>query len=137
MKYYYKKGYNKKTLSWKILLDNFNKSVIKGNLIKHNPIGFFVSHEAHKIPELKKVLKKLNCKTAHLYFNITTTSKTFGKHRDNVDVWFWNCQGKVKWIMEDGKSFILDSGDLIFVAKGVYHEVLPLSPRAGISMSIE
>jgi mannose-6-phosphate isomerase-like protein (cupin superfamily) len=137
MKYYYKKNFDKKVLDWQTLLNNFNQSLIEGKQIKHNPIGFFVSHEAHKIPQLKKVLKKLDCKIAHLYFNITNTSKTFGKHKDNVDVWFWNCQGQTKWVMEDKESFILNPGDLIFVSKGIYHEVIPLTPRAGISMSKE
>jgi ribosomal protein L16 Arg81 hydroxylase len=135
MKYYFKKNYNKNILSWDILLNNFNESIIKGNFIKHNPVGFFVSHDAHNIPELKKILKDLNCKIAHLYFNITTTSKTFGKHKDSMDVWFWNCQGKIKWIIEDKKEIVLNPGDLIYVKKHVYHEVIPLTPRAGISMS--
>jgi hypothetical protein len=59
MKYYYKKNFDKEVLDWQTLLNNFNKSLIEGKEIKHNPIRFFVSHEAHKIPELKKDVEKL------------------------------------------------------------------------------
>jgi len=137
MKYKYTKGYNLKVLEWQTLLNNFNQSVLSGNMIKHNPLGFFVSHDAHFIPELKNVLDDLKCSIAHLYFNITLNGKTFGRHNDTMDVWFWNCQGQTKWIMEDNKSFVLNPGDLIYVSKNTYHEVVPLSPRAGISMSKE
>ena len=133
--FYLKKNYNNNVLGWDIILNNFNESVKRNTLIKHNPIGFFVSHDAHDIPELKPVLKDLKCKVAHLYFNIDASSKTFGSHKDTMDVWFWNCQGRTKWIIEDKKQFILEPGDLIFVKKDIFHHAIPLTPRAGISMS--
>ena len=103
-------------------------------LIKHNPIGFFGCHSAWRIDRLIPIIEDLNVDDAHLYFNITTVGENFGNHKDNEDVYFWQCQGISKWIIED-KEYILEPGDLIIVPAGVYHNVKALTPRAGVSMS--
>jgi len=128
------KNWNNDVVNWNEALINFNQSILSENLVKGEN-GFYVSHDGHKINKVKKVLENNNFKDAHLYFNIVTQTKTFGKHKDTMDVWFWQCQGITKWIIEDNKEFILSPGDLIYVPKGFYHEVKPLSPRLGISMS--
>jgi len=58
----------------------------------------------------------------------------FGRHNDDMDVWFWQCQGLSRWVLDD-KEFTLEPGDLIYVKKGIYHNVSALTPRAGVSMS--
>lgn len=128
------KNFNKKTPSWEVILNNFNDSHVNNELIKHSNFGFFVSHNAKNIPEVKKVLKILKLKEAHLYFNICI-SNTFGRHKDSMDVYFWQIQGSTKWEF-DSLSYILNPGDLIYVKKEIYHNVIPLGPRAGISMSL-
>ena len=94
---------------------------------------FFVSLDAHLIEEVKFSLRKLECKIAHLYIN-TCVGLTFGKHKDNVDVYFWQVQGISEWII-DNQIIVLSPGDLLIVKKDIYHEVVPKTPRAGISMS--
>ena len=86
------KNFNKKIPSWESILNNFNDSFLNNELIKNNNNNFFVSHNAKNILEVKKVLKKLKLKEAHLY--------------------------------------------LKYVPKETYHNVIPLGPRAGISMSL-
>ena len=129
------KQYNLNCPSWDTLLNNFNNSVNNKNQIKHNCLGFFFSDEAHTIPEVKKMLNNLNLVIAHLYLNITENGDTYGRHCDTVDVYHWQVQGRTNWKFDDVK-YILEPGDLIIIPKGVYHNVQPLSPRAGISMSI-
>jgi quercetin dioxygenase-like cupin family protein len=133
---YFLKNWNDDVVNWNEALINYNQSVLLGNLTKGEN-GFYVSHEAHKISKVKKVLEDNNLNYAHLYFNIITQAKTFGKHKDEIDVWFWQCQGVTKWIIEDKEEFILNTGDLIYIPTGFKHEVVPLSPRLGISMSKE
>jgi ribosomal protein L16 Arg81 hydroxylase len=125
--------YNLKVPSWEELLNNFNNSASNNKFIKHKCLGFFVSHEAYELPEVKKILKKLKLKAAHLYFNVTKVGGTFGKHNDIVDVYYWQVQGTSKWIFED-KEIVLKKGDLLFVPRLVYHDVVAEGPRAGISM---
>jgi len=129
------KNYNTDCPSWNSVLNNFNNSVKNKKEIKHNCLGFFFSDEAHKIDLVKPVLKDLNLITAHLYMNICEDGETYGRHCDDVDVYYWQIQGSTRWEFDD-ESYVLSSGDLIIVPKGVYHNVLPLEPRAGISMSV-
>lgn len=129
------KNYNKNTPSWETLLNNFNDSVLNKKLIKHKCFGFFVSHDAHEIKEVKKVLKNLKLKVAHLYFNVTKVGGTFGWHKDDVDVYYWQVQGYTEWIFEE-KRVVLKKGDLLYVPKGIYHNVIAHEPRAGVSMSL-
>ena len=149
------KNWNKNVINWSEALINYNESFNNKNLVKStlggtfvDPCfsGFFASHEAHKIKKVSKVLKDYNLKIAHLYFNIITKAKTFGKHRDPTDVWFWQCQGVTRWIVnvqdditntKDQEIIELNPSDLIYVPANVWHEVIPLTPRVGVSMSKE
>jgi len=131
------KNYNTDVLNWTEAFLNYDKSVHNNNDIKFSYPGFFVSHDAHEIEKVNIIINDLGCNIAHLYFNITTKAKTFGKHKDSMDVYFWQCQGVTKWIIEDNNEVTLNPGDLIFIPKGVYHTVIPLSPRLGVSMSYE
>ena len=128
------KNYCDNVLSCNEIFLNFDLAAKSKELIKHNPIGFFVCHSAWRIDRLKPIMEDLNVDDAHLYFNITTVGENFGNHKDNEDVYFWQCQGISKWIIED-KEYILEPGDLIIVPAGVYHNVKALTPRAGVSMS--
>jgi ribosomal protein L16 Arg81 hydroxylase len=130
------KNYNKETPSWQEILENFEESETKGESIKANGAGFIVSHSAYRIPAVREVLKSLKLKEAHTYINLTSKGATFGRHSDPVDVWFWQVQGSTKWEFDDDEC-TLEAGDLLFVPKGEYHNVIPLSPRCGISMSVE
>tara|TARA_B100002019_G_C21207882_1_gene567719 strand:+ start:40 stop:471 length:432 start_codon:yes stop_codon:yes gene_type:complete len=130
------KEYNLDVLSWTEAFLNYDLSVKLNEEIKFSEPGFFVCHSGHRIEKVKEILNDLNCKIAHLYFNITTIAKTFGNHKDTMNVWFWQCQGATKWII-DNDEYILNPGDLIYVPKETYHNVIPLSPRLGVSMSYE
>lgn len=130
------KSYNKNIPSWETCLENFNTSVVNNGLIKHNCLGFFVSHDAHNINEVKTVLADLKLTVAHLYMNITIHGGSFGKHKDEDTVFFWQAQGKTKWQFENNYEYLLEPGDLIIVSAQTYHNVIPLGPRIGISMSL-
>lgn len=125
--------YDLEVVGWEDLLSNFNDSVLLNEKVRHKCLGFFVSHSAQKIPKVEKLMKNLNCESAHLYFNVSTHGGSFGKHVDDVNVYFWQCQGQNKWVFED-QEHTLKPGDMIFIPKGIAHNVIPISPRAGISM---
>jgi len=129
------RNYNKNTLTWDDAIQNYNESVLNKKIIKFTVPGFFVCHEGHKIDKVKSILKELNCNTAHLYFSITTEAPTIGRHDDGVDVFFWQCIGETKWIIDDKYEEILKPGDIINIRRDVWHEVIPLSPRLGVSMA--
>ena len=68
--------------------------------------------------------------------NVATDASGFGMHRDNIDVFYWQAQGISRWEIEDGPTWELHPGDLVFIKTGVGHRSTALTPRAGISMSI-
>ena len=132
---YFVREYNLDVVNWTEAFLNYDNSVRNNKQIKFSYPGFFVSHEGHEIEKVQNVLKDLKCSIAHLYFNISTKAETFGKHKDTMDVYFWQCQGVTKWIIEDKDEVILNPGDMIYIPKGINHNVIPLSPRLGVSMS--
>jgi|SRR6056300_440045 len=131
------KNYNQEVVDWAEAIDNYNYSVCNNEIIKFRAPGFFVIHSADKINKVKNFMQKLNCNVAHCYLNLTVMAETFGRHCDNVDVNFWQCQGKTEWTVDGYGTHILEPGDLIQVPKGIYHSVEALTPRLGISMSTE
>ena len=131
-----RRGYNNNTISWKEAFSNFNDSISKKEFIK-NIEGFFVSHNAERISLVQDVLNDLECRVAHLYIGIDVTNPGFGNHVDEDDVWFWQNKGISRWDFDNGDSYTLNEGDLIYVPKGVYHKVSTVEARFGISMSIE
>lgn len=133
----FKKKFEIDTPSWDKILFNLDYSSLNNEKIKNTSRGFFVSHNAQRIPEVQNVLKNLNLKIAHLYINILQNSPTFGEHKDVVDVWFWQAKGSTVWVIENKEEYLLEEGDLIYIPKGILHNVIPLGPRAGISMSYE
>jgi mannose-6-phosphate isomerase-like protein (cupin superfamily) len=129
------KNFESDVVTWEEAIHDYDKSMKEGLPVKQsNPLGFLVTHNINYLPRVKKALDKLECKEAHLYCNFTTLAPTFGEHQDDCDVYFWQCQGETKWTI-DGKDYILEPGDLIIVPEGVRHNVIPLTPRLGISMS--
>jgi mannose-6-phosphate isomerase-like protein (cupin superfamily) len=132
----FKKSYNTNVPTWDSCLSNFNQSVIDNDIIKHKCFGFFVSHQAHLISEVQHVLSDLQLRVAHLYMNITVHGGSFGRHQDSDNVFFWQAQGQTIWSFDDNTEYLLEPGDLIIVPKHTYHNVTPLGPRVGISMSL-
>ena len=131
-----RRGYNNNTISWKEAFSNFNDSISKKEFVK-NIEGFFVSHNAERISLVQDVLNDLECRVAHLYIGIDVTNPGFGNHVDEDDVWFWQNKGISRWDFNNGDSYTLNEGDLIYVPKGVYHKVSTIEARFGISMSLK
>lgn len=76
----------------------------------------------------------------HTYISFTDKSETFGKHKDDVDVYFLNALGQTKFIVwEDDHEYEyhLEPGDLLYIPAGLWHSTEPLTPRVGLSYGIE
>ena len=110
--------------------------------------------------ELSELVKdtKYSYMTAHLYTSFSTQSGVSGLHKDPCHIWFWQCIGQSKWtlthetkshwtppshggfhIIRGGtkEKFILDPGDVLYLPPNTLHDVVPLSPRVGISYGAE
>ena len=131
------KGYNLEIPTWAEIIDNLNVSNDNCEFVKNTTPGFFVAHNAERIEKVRLVAKELGCMFAHSYINFLKSSRTFGDHNDTMTVRFWQGEGMTKWLVNGNEEYILNPGDLIIIPKGVYHNVKPLTPRFGISMSDE
>jgi len=78
--------------------------------------------------------------TIHTYISFKEDSKTFGKHKDDIDVYFLNAIGQTQFIVwEDDTEYEyhLEPGDLLYIPAGLYHSTSPITPRVGLSYGIE
>jgi mannose-6-phosphate isomerase-like protein (cupin superfamily) len=129
------KKWNIDVVNWDELIETYNTATETDPNIKVFLPGFFVCHNADILEKVQKAMKMLdNSIDAHCYFNISTRGKTFGWHTDTVNVYYWQCIGQVKILVED-KEFFLEPGDMVKIPKGAKHNVIPLTPRLGISIS--
>ena len=60
---YFIRSWNDNVVNWTEALLNYNTSYNSDSLVKGNDNGFFVSHEAHKIDKVSKVLAMSRCNT--------------------------------------------------------------------------
>jgi mannose-6-phosphate isomerase-like protein (cupin superfamily) len=87
-------------------------------------------------------------KTVQYFINLVPHNNDIGivpnspKHNDDWDVVFIQVVGESTWnIYKNEKddtptqSQTIFPGDIIFIPKGVYHEIYALTPRAGISLA--
>jgi len=130
--------------SWDDILHCLDENVSKKSKLKIlDNLGFVILETQSISPVqdfLQHILSTVNRPvSAHCYISFLSTSKTFGRHNDDSDVYFWQVQGKTKWIVEDETiaEYILEPNDMIYVPKKMIHEVFPLSPRAGISFGVD
>lgn len=145
------------TPTWDDIFANLNSNIAEDRFFKVLDGGGFVTHDAESIPhcgglleQLRKVddrlpalavRRKYTSATAHCYISITAISKTFGAHKDNADVWFWQCTGTTRWTVYDrnDKEVIvhdLKPGEMVYIPRGLMHKTQPLTSRAGISFGL-
>jgi mannose-6-phosphate isomerase-like protein (cupin superfamily) len=142
----YIKKFLTKVPDWKKIIYNIDLNIQNKQLIKSLPDYGIVLHNTFNIEEVDFILKEIennnpnNSYSAHVYISLSKESKTFGKHKDESDVWYWQCIGSTQWkIFEFNEtiSYILEPGDIIYVPRGIFHDVIPLSPRVGISFGLD
>ena len=128
-----RRGYNYNTASWEEAFYNLNYSIDKNEIVKQQG-GFFVAHNAQRINCVRDILNDLQLQAAHLYIGIEVPNWGYGNHVDVVDVWSWQNKGVTRWDFQNGDSYTLGEGDLIYIPKGVYHKASTVEARFGISM---
>jgi hypothetical protein len=136
---------NLETPGWSDILANLNRNIVsKAKLKVLDNLGF-VYFDADNIPEVNNLvyeIRQLTDRTcsAHCYISLLETSGTFGRHFDNAEVFFWQVQGSTQWLVEQDSTiceYILLPNDIIYIPRLMVHEVIPLTPRAGISIGID
>ena len=142
----YIKKFLTKVPDWKKIISNIDLNIQNKQSIKSLFNYGIVLHEIFNIEEVDFILNEIKNNnpnysySAHAYVSLSKESKTFGKHKDESDVWYWQCIGSTQWkIFEfnENISYILEPGDIIYIPRGIFHDVIPLSPRVGISFGLD
>lgn len=133
--------------TWNDVIKNIDISIqnnLSGTIFEMGGISLFEIYGIKDCELFMETLKKNNPKnnyfTSHMYISLSKKSKSFGKHRDNSDVWVWQCIGRSKWsVFENSKEFqyTLNPGDFLYIPKLIFHKATPLSPRVSISFGID
>jgi hypothetical protein len=78
-----------------------------------------------------------------VYISLTTEPDSrAGKHTDYSNVVFWQLNGVSRWLVygEDGIEVELDEvlspGDLLYCPETMQHNVIPMTPRCGVSLGL-
>jgi ribosomal protein L16 Arg81 hydroxylase len=132
--------------TWQNVIDNLN--ACQGEAVYHtDTMGVIVHEVRHKdytpVQEMAAMLShEYNNApvSAHTYISFTDQSKTFGKHVDDLDVYFLQALGQTQFtVWEEDQEFVytLKPGDMLHIPAGLYHDTKPLTPRVGISYGVE
>lgn len=103
-----------------------------------NVDGTFIGTNAQDFfPERIQPLLKLfpNTKDVSLYFSFLPGIESHGIHCDVTDVHIWQQQGITQWTVYDKQKYTynLMPGDILYIPKGMYHDTIPITARAGLS----
>ena len=134
------------TPSWEAILQNLGVSSTRNQEVRYLPNMGFVSLRADRIAQVKQIRSELQslsdvyeC-TAHAYISMSELSGGYGRHNDDSEVWSWQCHGASHWQIDDPRGsyeVTLGPGSWLYIPAGMYHTVLPLGARAGISFALE
>lgn len=141
----YAKNLHTDVITWEEIISCFDLNIQNKNYIKILENFGIVLHEINSVKKIFPILTEIIDKnpsqkySAHAYISFSAESKTFGKHKDQSDVWFWQCIGNTKWIVYDTEInvYTLSPGDIIYIPREMYHDTIPLSPRLGISFGVD
>jgi ribosomal protein L16 Arg81 hydroxylase len=144
---FYFRGVLPITPSWEDVFTDLEQSLEERSLVKVGQNFSVITHNGHKhirlAAQFLDVIGKLDPSlsgSAHVYIGLTRFSQSFGKHKDNSDVFFWQIIGSTHWKVfpQTGvKEHTLKAGDVLYVPRYMEHEVTSLCPRVGISFGLD
>lgn len=72
------------------------------------------------------------------YFSFFPYAESHGIHMDASPIFHWQHLGQSQWTVYENDTpytYILNPGDCLFIPEKVYHDVLPLTARLGLTFS--
>lgn len=139
----YIKNIKAELFDWSDVMEFINETAKAGGDIHLFPrLGMKLENAEmlNKVRIIKDQISNLNTElvcTAHCYISFTELARILGNHCDPDDVFFWQVIGRTKWVLGDNTEYVLEPNDMIYVPRKIYHNVIPLGPRVGISFGFE
>tara|TARA_R110000868_G_scaffold293920_1_gene554405 strand:- start:813 stop:1322 length:510 start_codon:yes stop_codon:yes gene_type:complete len=145
--YYIFRNVIKENLTWEEIIKDIDLSLEKNYSIKTRFKFGIITHNAEEHIEsvnnflnaIHKLDPSLN-KTAHIYSSFSKHTKDGDSHWDCSEVWYWQTIGAVD--VEVGvdinkTTYNLQPGDIIYLPEGVFHRIISLTPRVGVSLGLD
>lgn len=135
-------------ITWETVISCIDRSVREGylNIVGKPDKAGYILRRAQMLSEVTSVMEAYNDVmpdlqvSGHVYVSLSTQSGTLGKHRSKSSVFFWQAIGKTQWVVSrktGDESFVLEPNDAIYCPSLMYHNVVPLTPRVGISLGLD
>jgi len=134
-------------LTWEEVIDNIDRNVSEDVFpeIKVRSNLGLVCHDTRDLVKTHAVRSSIMKNrpnihpTAHLYVSLTSVSETFGKHDDFMDVIVWQNLGVTRWFLFADETHVIDlkPGEFIYIPMGMFHDTIPITPRASMSFGLE
>jgi len=132
-------------LTWEEVIDHIDKNVIAEYTTEAQQNYGVVTYNAYEMEKTLPILELVKQTdtsreyTAYMHLSFSSKTEGYGRHKDQADVWHWQTIGKSRWVVFDRETVVYDltPGELIYIPKGMYHQVTPLTPRVGISYGLE
>lgn len=139
----------KNNLKWEDVITDIDQALLKKYEIKVRFKFGIITHNAEEhiahVDEFLNAIHKLDPhlnKTAHIYTSLSSQTKDGEFHWDKSEVWYWQTIGDVDVEIansekENRVTYRLHPGDVIYLPEGVYHRMLSLTPRVGVSLGLD
>lgn len=139
----------KENLTWEEVIKDIDQSLEKKYEIKVRFKFGIITHNAEKhIAKVDNVLNAIHKldpllnKTAHIYTSLSSQTRDGEFHWDRSEVWYWQTIGDVdveiaNSAKEDRTTYRLQPGDVVYLPEGMYHRMISLTPRVGVSMGLD
>ena len=148
----FKKDHYKVNVSWDDVIKKLDSEFTEGShylQVSGPPSEFHprvgvVCHNNHfpgSIGDLVRLVQpdlesKYDYCDVDMYVSFCKDACSPGRHCEDKDVLIVQAIGRMEYGFDDGRIFVLDPGDSIFIPEGVYHNPTVHSPRATVSFGL-
>lgn len=96
--------------------------------------GFYNVLVAQRLESVQHIMRQTNTVSAHTYIQTKTDHPGLGRHYDAMNVLYIQIEGYTRWQVDPDVDEILEPGDTIYIPARVFHKVIALTPRIGLSL---
>jgi ribosomal protein L16 Arg81 hydroxylase len=88
------------------------------------------------LEDMETIFVNNHC-TLIAFIGISKQTKSYGFHRDVMDVLYVQDQGSLEMGLENDQTILMKPGDGLWIPRGRGHDPKPLSSRCGMSFGVE
>jgi len=117
---------------------------LHGNIIIKQDLYFYIFHKESALPgKCIQIINKfkeydIDLGFSNYYINLSNNISNIPSHNDPHDNVYWQCQGTVEWIANNGQIYMVEPGDLVYIPAKTPHGVNFLNnPRGAVGFNTD